>query len=75
MNWIEFAIARHVAILRDLAAERPLTDDEQRLLEICEDETCRFLNRESLPGQSHRRPRWNARTASHAPLEKSRYRD
>lgn len=74
ITWVEFAIARHVAILRDLAQQRPLTDDEERLLDICEDESCRLLARESLPDQPRRRPRWNA-SVTHSPLVKSRSRD
>ncbi len=75
LNWIEFAIVRHIAILRDLAAQRPLTDDEERLLEICEDERHRLDIREALPPEQLRKPRWNARSAPYAPLVKSRRRD
>jgi hypothetical protein len=49
LDWVEFAVVRHAGQLRDLAAVRPLTETEQRTLDVCQSVIARLEIRESLP--------------------------
>ncbi len=71
-DWVEYAIARHAAQLRNLAAVRTLTEREQGTLAVCESVINRVEARETLG----KRPRWSRRSDSYAaPLVKSAHHD
>ena len=76
IDWVEYAIARHGAQLRALAAERTLTDRERRQLDVCEEVITRFEARETQPGAPRKRKTYSPRRQTFgAPLVKSYYRD
>jgi hypothetical protein len=80
LKWTEYAIVRLGVQLRHLAAERPLTESEQCLLDICEVEIKRFEIRESQPAPEKPAPRERRRSfakwsATRPPLANSRLRD
>lgn len=78
LKWNEYAIVRCGAQLRQVAAERPLTDEEQHLLEICQSATSRLEAREAQPPppeKPKRRRSFAKWSAARPPLANSRYHD